>query len=157
MSHKQDNIRSKPGSIKVGATGKVSTLMTRELDDLESSSSNHMSRKRNSQSFPVTVCCGESRRQTLYNPSNTTTGSTNQRTEAKIQRKMQNMRRTGYDIPMSASEHVSLHRMSAKYEKRRPQFVEVVNLKCGTSLKKAWSSRTSNNGKVKFSRLSAST
>lgn len=154
MAHKQDNFRSKSGSIKVGATGKVSTLMTRELDDLELTSSNHVSHKRNTQSFPVTVCCGESRRQTLYNPANTTR-STDQRTEAKIQRKMP-MRHTSYDIPMSASENVSMRRKCVKDEKRRPQLVEVVNLECGTSLKKAWSSRTSNNGKVKFSRLSAS-
>lgn len=129
--------------------------MTRELDDLAHSSSNHVSRKRNTQSFPVTVYCGDSRRQTLYNPANATR-STDRRTEAKIPRKMHNMRHTSYDIPMSASENVSTHRKSVKDEQRRPQLVEVVNLKCGTSLKKAWSSRTSNNGKVKFSRLSAS-
>ncbi|KAL8088074.1 hypothetical protein AgCh_038005 [Apium graveolens] len=155
MANKVDNIRSKAGSIKVGATGQVSTLMTRELDDLARSSSNHVSRKKNTQSFPVAVSCGESRKQTIYNPANTMR-STDQRTEAKIQRKTHNMRHTIYDIPMSASKIVRVHRKSVKDEKIRPQIVEVVDLKCGTSLKKAWSSRTSNNGKLKFSRLSAS-
>lgn len=156
MAHKQDNLRSKQGFIKVGATGKVSTLMTRELDDLKQSSSNHVSRKRNTQSLPVTVCCGDFRRQSSYNSANTTR-STDKKTEARIRRKLHNMRHSGYDIPMFASDDVFIHSKPVRDEKRRPQFVEVVNLKCGTSLKKAWSSHTSNNGKVKFSRLSVST
>ncbi|WOH05735.1 hypothetical protein DCAR_0625155 [Daucus carota subsp. sativus] len=154
LAHEQNTIKRQPGSIRVGATGKVSTLMTHELDEVKGSSSHHVSRKRNTQNFPVTVYCGESRRQACYQSGNSTT-STGQRAETR-QKQQHNMRHTGRDIPVFASEDASVHMKPVRDEKRKPQYIEVVDLKCGTSLKKAWSRHTTKNRSLKFSRLSVS-
>ncbi|XWS09825.1 hypothetical protein CRYUN_Cryun39dG0022800 [Craigia yunnanensis] len=46
------------GSIKVGTTGTISSLMTRELDSIKSAKQAPVSFRHKSQTIPVSVACG---------------------------------------------------------------------------------------------------
>lgn len=143
MGHKPDDIKGGEGSIKVGATGRVSALMIRELEDC-----NSVSRKRNPKSVPVSVCCGVS-------ASSNKAGSrsnTVQRTQGNIRGKMHS-----YHIPMLASQDISVDKtppVRGKFENKRSKLVEIVDLKCGRKPGKVCSSPISK--KLNFSRLSVS-
>lgn len=153
------------GSIRIGATGKVSALMMQELDSITSSSNTCTCCKRRTQTAPVSISCGVStrrlqQRKASSNSSKTvgrlTTSSGHHRTPGSIQRKKQNVRQTTQSIPMLGMENISVGNTPnrSKPEKKRSQIVEIVDLKCGKP-HAAWSHPIGNQlRRLSFSKLS---
>ncbi|KAJ3705276.1 hypothetical protein LUZ61_008981 [Rhynchospora tenuis] len=143
--------------IKVGSTGTVASLMSRELDNIKitqitpqdaaTSSSNANTRRKKYQSGPVSVPCGANTRK-IVNPKKS---NLSKEEGDKLPR---NVRRNGHDAPILRGDCVGTEQTpnpsSAKSGKKgHLNAVEVVDLKCNNPM----SSRLR---KLGFSKLSES-
>ncbi|KAK3031867.1 hypothetical protein RJ639_035637 [Escallonia herrerae] len=162
MTRTLEDVKDDQGSISIGATGKVSTLMMQELDSIKRKSQNYVPRKRKPATATVSISCGSSmnRVHSRKAPSNcaSSSSSTGKRRPGmgSIPRKVGNNRKTAQLIPMLDSEDISIERTpaSCKSEKKLPKIVEIVDLKCGNP-DREWSSPISNRlKKLSFSRFS---
>ncbi|XP_010930456.1 uncharacterized protein [Elaeis guineensis] len=153
-------------SIKVGTTGTIGSLMSRELESMKQSSQASSSSRRKSQTGPVSVPCGASPKKTLQrkNPLNESGSSgggggsssnnngTAHRTPEDAHKPRHNPRKNGHRVPMLGSDDIPIDRNpnTDKVDKKgQPYIVEVVDLKCSNPM----SSRLR---KLGFSKLSES-
>ncbi|KAJ3670427.1 hypothetical protein LUZ60_010751 [Juncus effusus] len=160
-SNSKSNSNSKENlAIKVGSTGTVASLMSRELDtmkisqiapqDASSSSSNTNPRRKKNQSNPISVPCGANPKK-IVSPKkkNSSNGD-----DDKLPKR--NVRKSRYDAPILRGDFVGTDRnpnsnpkIGYGVKKGNLNFVEVVDLKCNNPM----SSRLR---KLGFSKLSES-
>ncbi|XP_043690611.1 uncharacterized protein LOC122641440 isoform X2 [Telopea speciosissima] len=132
------------GSVRIGATGTISSLMGRELASVKRSPQSPKSSLRKSPTIPVSVpCVSRTKRQsrTVVDEASTR-GSSNK----------------AHSVPMLGSDDIVIDNSHnrKKTDKKGSYIVEVVDLKCG-SHERAWSnSITHQFRKLSFSKLSQS-
>ncbi|KAL3503472.1 hypothetical protein ACH5RR_037921 [Cinchona calisaya] len=151
-----EEIRGGGGSIKVGTTGTIGALMSRELESIKPEL--QITARADCDSLPV----GPSTQKTVRSRSqvNETSSSSSMRTN-RI--KPENIRKTKHytrksQIPMLNSDNISVDGtpIRQKSDKRLSYMAEVVDIKCG-SPERAWASPITNRlKKLGFSKLSES-
>jgi hypothetical protein len=152
-------IKGGGGSIRVGTTGTISSLMTRELDSIKAAPSRTKPR-----AVPVSIPCGASTPKRLQ-PRKSTDGASSSGTRSYIDdrspeiiRKTKGYTRNTHRIPMLSSDGIALDRTPSreKTEKKGSNIVEIVDIKCGNQ-DRAWASPITNRlRKLGFSKLSES-
>lgn len=150
-------------SIRVGTTGKISVLMTRELESTRcESSETPVSCRRKCQTGPVSVSCGTyARRQHRRTTGNGKSSggsprSSSQGSHGSAHRKTCNSRLPACRVPILSSDEVSFDRTPDRNGpgKKGSCVVEIVDLNCGNP-ERGWSSPMANRlKKLGFSRLS---
>ncbi|EHA8590681.1 hypothetical protein COCNU_scaffold022222G000010 [Cocos nucifera] len=144
--------------IKVGTTGTIGSLMSRELEPMKQSSQASSSSRRRPQTGPVTVPCGASPKKTLQrkNPPNesgsSSSNGTDHRTPGYGHKPRHKPRKNGHRVPMLGSDNIPIDRNpnTENVEKKGQSYtVEIVDLKCSNPM----SSRLK---KLGFSKLSES-
>ncbi|KAJ0267090.1 hypothetical protein HA466_0009710 [Hirschfeldia incana] len=176
MAQKLEMIRGGGGSIKIGATGTVATLMTRELDSMKQPSPQTPTTKPIRTTIPVSVDCGTSsstprRPKARKSSDEASSSSNNARTPkghiAKSTHQVPNV--VGSDnvktpkghngkstnqLPMLGSDNVSLQ--GTPRREKRMNIVDIVDVKCGNP-DRAWANPiTSRLKKLGFSKLNES-
>ncbi|KAG4961932.1 hypothetical protein JHK82_038620 [Glycine max] len=167
MAQSLKGIKGGGGSIKLGTTGTISSLMTRELDHISSASKKQVSSARSkTQTLPVSVPCGSTTQKRLQQrKSSVEAGSsgsskiTNRRGPGNVMpQKTKTNGRNTQRIPMLGSDKCSVVRtpVREKNDKKIPNIVEIVDIKCGNA-EKAWATPLASRlKKLGFSKLSES-
>ncbi|KAJ8458198.1 hypothetical protein OPV22_031124 [Ensete ventricosum] len=128
------------GSLKVGTTGTIGSLMTRELESMKLSEQAPPSARRRQQTGPVFVPCGgapgkASRRR---NQTDGCGSSIAQSRPADAQRRRHSTRKNGHRVPMLGSGDSPMTGNSGtdKVEEKKGHghSVEVVDLKCSNPM-----------------------
>ncbi|KAI3928362.1 hypothetical protein MKW98_023963 [Papaver atlanticum] len=170
MVSKPELIKGAGGSIRVGTTGTISSLITKEMDN-RSSAQQHtpISTKRKPATIPLSLPSGSTPRTSLQrrrtadeassSGSSTSTSNINRRSSTSSARQSTGKKST-HDLPMLGSEDIPLertpYRATTSSNKKGPNIVEVVDIKCGKS-EKSWSTPISSRlKKLGFSKLSVS-
>ncbi|XP_044489819.1 uncharacterized protein LOC123214142 [Mangifera indica] len=157
MVQKLEAIKGGEGSIRVGTTGTISALMTRELESDKSA-------PQTPRSHPVSVPCGTSSTKRYQSRKSLDVASTSCSSNDTIHRSQEIPRKTkSYNkgthlIPMLASDSISSGRTPdlQKIDKKASNIVEIVDIKCGHP-ERAWASpKTHKLKKLGFSKLSES-
>lgn len=157
-------IKGGGGSIKVGSTGTISVLMSRELES--SNSASQMPDTRRNNSFPAFVTSPtdetSSRKlksKTLVNEATSSdTSSVNHKVPETKTRKKHYMGKTR-QIPMLEADNISIDGtpIRPKPTKKGSGMVEIVDIKCGNP-DRTWASPITNRlKKLSFSKLSENT
>lgn len=163
MVQSLDAIKGGGGSIRVGATGTISSLMTRELDSMKAASQKQVS-SRNKPHTGLSVPYGTSTpkrlqpRKSFDEASSSGSGNYIDHINPDNSRKAKNYPKRTHRIPMLGSDNIALDRTPSreKVDKKVSNIVEVVDIKCGTS-DRAWASPLTNKlKKLGFSKLSES-
>lgn len=169
MAQSLEAIKGGGGSIKLGTTGTISSLITRELDHISSAPKKQVpSRsKPQIQALPVSVPCGSTaqkilqpRKSSVEASSSGTSRNTNRRGAAGngMSQKTKTNGRNTQRIPMLGSDKCSVDRtpVREKNDKKIPNIVEIVDIKCGNA-EKAWATPLASRlKKLGFSKLSES-
>ncbi|WCJ26967.1 hypothetical protein M5689_008744 [Euphorbia peplus] len=157
MVQKLEEIKGGGGSIRVGTTGTISALMTRELESIKTSS--QASDKHKPAALPVPSSSTTPKRlhpqtrKPLDEASSSSNSSRNINSMSpQTSGKAKSCSKGSHRIPMLRSENVTLDRTPSreKTNKKGANIVEVVDIKCGYP-DKAWSSKLKKFG---FSKLS---
>ena len=165
MPHSPEIPTGNGDQIKVGTTGKVSSLMSRELESVKQSAQASSSSGKKHQDPPVSVPCGYSPKKTQLrkNPPNDPGSSSNSssssnfdsKSPADAQKPKPKPRRNEHRAPMLAATEItpekntSKEKTEKKKKKGHTYIAEVVDLKCNNPM----SSRLK---KLGFSKLSES-
>ncbi|KAH0859527.1 hypothetical protein HID58_087788 [Brassica napus] len=159
MAQKLEMIRGGGGSIKIGATGTVATLMTRELDSMKQPSPQTPTTRPIRTTIPVSVDCGTSsstpRRPKARKSSDEASSSNlpNVASDNARTPKGHNAKST-HQLPMLGSDNVSLQ--GTPRREKRMNIVDIVDVKCGNP-DRAWANPiTSRLKKLGFSKLNES-
>ncbi|OMO80604.1 hypothetical protein CCACVL1_12858 [Corchorus capsularis] len=166
MVQKLEAIRGGGGSIKVGTTGTISALMTRELDSIKTAPRTPVSIKHKPQTVPVSVPCGSATPKRLQlrrslDGGASTSGSSNNMSYKSPQtaQKSKSFPKNIHQVPMLGSDNVPLDRTPSRQKSDKKvvsNIVEVVDIKCGNP-DRAWASPITNRlKKLGFSKLSES-
>ncbi|KAM0943821.1 hypothetical protein DsansV1_C13g0126171 [Dioscorea sansibarensis] len=161
ISQKPEATNGNGYAIKVGATGTIGSLMSRELESMKEASQGSSSTQKKPQSPPVSVPCGSTprksqlrRNSTSDSSSSTSSGNSNtglNKIPPSAQKPKQNPWKNGHRVPILGAEDVNADRMNNRDQKKPNSYiVEVVDLKCSNPM----SSRLK---KLGFSKLSEST
>ncbi|CDY17282.1 BnaA10g09160D [Brassica napus] len=173
MAQKLELIRGGGGSIKIGATGTVATLMTRELDSMKQPSPQTPTTRPVRTTIPVSVDCGTSSstpRRPKARKSSDEASSSNVRTpkghNARGTHQLPNFAsdnartpkghnaKSTHQLPMLGSDNVSLQ--GTPRREKRMNIVDIVDVKCGNP-DRAWANPiTSRLKKLGFSKLNES-
>ena len=154
------------GSIRVGTTGTISSLMTRELDSIKSAPQMPLSSRTKPRAVPVSIPCGATTpkrvqaRKSCDGASSSGSSSYIDDRSHEIIRKTKSYTRNTQRIPMLGSDGIVLDRTLSrkKTEKKGSNIVEIVDIKCGNQ-DRAWASPISITNRLKklgFSKLSES-
>ncbi|XP_074573963.1 uncharacterized protein LOC141830435 [Curcuma longa] len=164
MAQRTNALNHKGDTVKVGTTGTISSLMTRELESIKHSDQTCTPTQRKQQTAPVSIPCGANPRKALqkrnqineqgssnnYNGGGSSTGHTNCARNIEGQKLRHAPRKTGHKIPMLVSDGSPMDQTlnACKAEKKAHSYiVEVVDLKCSnpmsTRLKKLGFSKLS--------------
>ena len=164
MAQTLEGIKGGGGSIKLGTTGTISSLMTRELDQISSAPHKQVSSTSKPRTLPLSVACGSTtpkrlqpRKSSDEASSSERSNSTNHSSPGKAQKTRSGDRST-QRIPILGYDNFPVDRSPAteKNDKKIPKVVEVVDIKCGNA-DKAWATPvTSRLKKLGFSKLSES-
>uniref|UniRef100_A0A0V0HZD0 Putative ovule protein n=1 Tax=Solanum chacoense TaxID=4108 RepID=A0A0V0HZD0_SOLCH len=152
------------GSIKVGTTGKVSALMSRELHSKKPS----FQAPTSSRNKTPTVCgfiAGSATSPKRMKPrtpsdeasSSGTTSKHNNKSPESLRKTKHNSRKT-HQIPILESENISVDGtpISKKPDRKGPYMVEIVDVKC-RSMDRTWATPIKNSlKKLRFTKLSDS-
>lgn len=164
MTQTPDIPKENGDPIKIGTTGKVSSLMSKELESIKNSPQASYPPRKKLQDPPVSVPCGYSPRRSQQrknqpnDPSSSRSSNcsnTDSQSSADDQKTKPKPRRNEHGSPMLASTGTTLEKTPSKekLEKKKKghtHIVEVVDLKCNNPM----SSRLK---KLGFSKLSEST
>lgn len=153
------------GSIKVGTTGKVSALMSRELDSKKSSSQTPTS-SRNKSPNVCGFIAGSATSPKRMKPrtssdeassSGTTSKHHNNKSPESLRKSKHNSRKT-HQIPILESENISVDGtpIRQKPDRKGPTLVEIVDIKCGSAEKTRANLMKNRLKKIGFSKLSES-
>ncbi|KAM3302500.1 hypothetical protein P3S67_017002 [Capsicum chacoense] len=134
-----ESIRGGGGSIKVGTTGTVSALMSRELDSKPSTSTTSVSRRYRS----PTVCSfstgdatspKRTKPRTSIDEASSSWASEDNKNGPEIVRKAKHYNCKTPQIPILESENISVDRtpIRRKPNRKGPTLVEIVDIKCGS-------------------------
>ncbi|KAJ4976692.1 hypothetical protein NE237_001798 [Protea cynaroides] len=158
-----DAIKGGGGSVRIGATGTVSSLMSKELDSVKKSQQSPKSSLRRSPTIPVSVPCvsrhKKQPRTTVVNEASTNGSSSNHRSPGSIRKTRSSIHKNAHSVPMLGADDTVVDNSPnrKKPEKKGSYIVEVVDLKCG-SHNKAWSNPITHQlRKLSFSKLSERT
>ncbi|KAJ8622082.1 hypothetical protein MRB53_030611 [Persea americana] len=150
------------GSVRVGTTGTIGTLMMRELDSLKHMRHSSTSSRKIPPTLPVSVPCHAIPRKSMPRRSlvdeTSRSSSSIYRNPRNTQKMKSDLQKSDHHIPMLSSSDVPMEGKpnGEKLDKKGPSIVEVVDLKCG-SLDRPWSSPiTTRLKKLGFSKLSES-
>ncbi|GLU23613.1 hypothetical protein SLE2022_396050 [Rubroshorea leprosula] len=163
MVQKLEAIKGGGGSIKIGATGTISSLMTRELDLIKSAPQTPVSCIHKPETLPASVACNHATprrlqlRKSLDEAS--TSGSSNRKNDRSNQNSLKrksNLKNT-HQVPMLGSDNIALDGTSSREKTdKKVNIVEIVDIKCGNP-DRAWASPITNRlKKLGFSKLSES-
>ncbi|CAI0436461.1 unnamed protein product [Linum tenue] len=151
MVPKLEAIKGGGGSVKVGATGTISALMTRELESAKSSPQTSSPRDLKIRTASVSVPCNAKK------PVDEASTSGSRSPEALRRAKQQ--AKGSHRVPMLGSDNLTMDRTPSREKKNNKKvinIVEVVDIKCG-SPDRAWATPlTSKLKKLGFSKLSES-
>lgn len=164
MAQTLEAIKVGGGSIRVGTTGKVSVLMSRELDSRTPSSQTPTSSRNKS----PTVCgfiAGSATSPKRMKPRTTsdeasssgTTSKHNSKSPESLRKTKHNNRKT-HQIPILESENISVDGtpICQKSDRKGPCMVEIVDVKC-KSMDRTWAIPIKNSlRKLRFTKLSDS-
>ncbi|XP_047950548.1 uncharacterized protein LOC125196183 [Salvia hispanica] len=149
-------IRGGGGSVKVGTTGKISALMSREIESAS---------KAPSASTSVAVSASDIAPRKLKSRTSTDEGSSSAAVNTKNGKCPEPVRKTKHHrtgrthyIPMLAADNMSLDGtpVRQKPSRRAPGLVEIVDINCGNP-EKTWKKPITNRlKKLGFSKLSES-
>ncbi|CAA2953693.1 Hypothetical predicted protein [Olea europaea subsp. europaea] len=154
-------IKGGGGSIKVGSTGTISVLMSRELESSNSASQTPDTSRNDSFPASVTSPADEtsSRRLKSKTPvneaSSSGTSSANHKVSETTTRKKHYMGKT-HQIPMLKADNISIDGtpIRPKPARKGSAMVEIVDIKCGNP-DRTWTSPITNRlKKLSFSKLS---
>ncbi|CAI0437149.1 unnamed protein product [Linum tenue] len=150
MVPKLEAIKGGGGSVKVGATGTISALMTRELESAKSSPQTSSPRDLKIRTASFSVPC---------NVVTTTPTSTSGSRSPEALRRSKQQAKGSHRVPMLGSDNLTMDRTPSREKKNNKKvinIVEVVDIKCG-SPDRAWATPlTSKLKKLGFSKLSES-
>ncbi|KAK9050279.1 hypothetical protein SSX86_030750 [Deinandra increscens subsp. villosa] len=124
------------GTIRIGATGKVSALMMQELDsnNIKTSSKKPAIKSERIQTSPVSIDCGGSTKR-LHKMMSFNGGSSSNNDNATTPRKKENKKHAIQQIPMLDSEDLWMDKTPVRGNPRKKviarRIVETVDLKCG--------------------------
>ncbi|KAG6634578.1 hypothetical protein I3843_12G127000 [Carya illinoinensis] len=160
MVQKLETIKGRGGSIRVGTTGTISSLMTRELDSIKFAPQMPVSSRTKPQSVPVLVPYGGTtpKRPQPRKSSDMASSSYNDHRSPEITRKNKSYSTNIHRIPMLAVDSIILDRIPSgeKNDKKGSNIVEIVDIRCGKQ-DRAWASPIANRlKKLGFSKLSES-
>lgn len=157
MVHTLETIKDGGGSIKVGTTGTISSLMTRELESIKPA-------LQTPQTPPVSVACGATSakrlqpRKSLDEASTSSSSSNTIRRSHEVVRKTKSYTKSTHRVPMLGSDNKMPDRTPnrQKTNKKGPNIVEIVDIRCGQP-DRAWANPITNKlKKLRFSKLSES-
>lgn len=158
-------IKGGGGSIRVGTTGTISSLMTRELNSTKAASQKKASSRNKHQSVSVSVPCGATTpkrlqaRKSFDEPSSSGSCKFINHSSPNLSRKTKGYCKNKHQTPMIGSDDNALDRTFSreKNEKKGSNIVEVVGVKCGSSDNRPWTNPLTNRlKKLGFSKLSES-
>ncbi|XP_060189097.1 uncharacterized protein LOC132618057 [Lycium barbarum] len=156
-----ESTRGGGGSIKVGTTGTIGALMSRELDSKTSASPTPVSRRYRSPtvcSFATGDATSPKRmkpRRSMDEASSSGASEDNKNSPEIVRKAKQYYNCKTPQIPMLESENISVDGTPIR-QKKGPTLVEIVDVKCG-SAEKTWAAPMKNRlKKLSFSKLSAS-
>lgn len=173
MVQKLEAIKGGGGSIKVGTTGTISSLMTRELDTIKSAPQTPVSFRHKPQTIPISVACGsvtpkklQQRKSFDHGASTSGSGSSNSNimkyeSTHQTAQKVKSIHKNIHQVPMLGSNNnIALERTASRQKNDKKvvsNIVEVVDIKCGNP-DKAWANPITNRLKKLggFSKLSDS-
>ncbi|KAJ1291135.1 hypothetical protein BS78_02G295400 [Paspalum vaginatum] len=160
MARATELVHGEPGAIKVGATGTIGSLMTRELDAIKVAPQAAASPRLRRQGCPVSVSCGSTPRKAILRKSSSDVsssrssngnGNRSDRVSSEEACKPRRVsRRNTFDSPMLRSDGALVDQSpsAGKAKKKGGVYgVEVVDVKCSNPM----SSRLR---KLGFSKLS---
>ncbi|PWA89360.1 hypothetical protein CTI12_AA111730 [Artemisia annua] len=138
MVRASENVKVKEGggvgTIRIGATGKVSALMMQELDtNVKPSSKKICVETRKMQTAPVSVDCGGSKKRLKRMMSLNRSGPSNAPDQTRPEKK-KNTRKGSQKIPMLDSEDSWMDKTPIRgkeHKKVTQRIVETVDLTCG--------------------------
>ncbi|XP_043689414.1 uncharacterized protein LOC122640320 [Telopea speciosissima] len=155
-----DAIKGGGGSVRIGATGTVGSLMTRELDSVKRSPQSSKSSPRKSPTLSVSVPCVSRPkrlpRTTVVNVASTSGSSSNHKSPGSTRKTRSSVLKKSHSIPMLGSDDTIVDNSPnrKKPDKKGSYIVEVVDLKCG-SHDRPWSNPITHQlRKLSFSKLS---
>ncbi|PSS06146.1 hypothetical protein CEY00_Acc19419 [Actinidia chinensis var. chinensis] len=147
-------IKGGGGSIKVGTTGTISALMSRELESTKSSLQTPISSRNKSPSVSISPIVSKRPMQRI-SPDKASSSSNNKKSLENVRKTKHNNRKT-HQIPMLDSDNISLDGTPSRDKPdKRAYIVEVVDLKCGNP-DRTWAPITNRLKKLGFSKLSES-
>ncbi|XP_054804369.1 uncharacterized protein LOC129307431 [Prosopis cineraria] len=156
QTHTLEGIKGGGGSIKVGTTGTISSLMTRELEQQFSSTPR---KQVTSRTKPQTLPSNGNITPKKLQPRNSfdeASSSSGIHRSTKIPQKTKTNGRHSHRIPMLGFDSFVVDKSPTreKKDKKISNIVEVVDIKCGNS-DKAWATPITNRlRKLGFSKLS---
>uniref|UniRef100_A0A6N2K8X9 Uncharacterized protein n=1 Tax=Salix viminalis TaxID=40686 RepID=A0A6N2K8X9_SALVM len=166
MVQKLEAIKGGGGSIRVGTTGTIGALMTREMESIKPSTqaSASASGQGKPRTIPVSVPCSSTTprklqpRKSLDEASSSGCRSGIGHRSPETPRKVKSFNKSTHRMPMLGSESSTLDRTPSreKPDKKAIHIVEIVDIKCGNP-ERAWANPiTSKLKKLGFSKLSES-
>lgn len=160
MVQKLEATKGGGGSIRIGSTGTISSLMRRELESSKSTPQMTASSRRKTRAVPVSDSCGASAPKKMQprKSSDEASSSCAANGSPEVSRKMKSYTRNTHRIPMLNSNGIPLDITPniQKTEKKSSSIVEIVDIKCGHQ-DRAWASPITNRlKKLGFSKLSES-
>lgn len=160
MAQTLEIIKEDGKSIRIGTTGTIGSLMTRELESVKSVSQVPTISPRNKAPMvAVSVPCSTSAPKKLQPRTSSDEASSSKSVNHRspeTARKTKNYTRKGHKIPMLGADNISLDRTPCRQKTEKKGSVEIVDIKCGNT-DRAWSSPITNRlKKLGFSKLSES-
>ncbi|KAK9089671.1 hypothetical protein Scep_028753 [Stephania cephalantha] len=164
---KLEDMKGGGGSVKVGTTGTVGSLINRELQSIQQTPMPSKGKPSvASVSFPSTATSDARMHRRTMNEASTSTGSSSSnsggvngishRNPGTNKRTVQSAQKSRHRVPMLGSDDVAVETppRRTKPAKKGANIVEVVDIKCG-SHEKMWASpMASRLKKISFSKLS---
>ncbi|GAV68621.1 hypothetical protein CFOL_v3_12124 [Cephalotus follicularis] len=164
MVQNLEAIKGGGGSIKVGTSGTVSALMSKEMEYIKPALKSPGFSQDKARPIPVSVACGAATLSMLQSRKSldeaSSSGGSNKIDcrSTEIPKKSRSYTESTYRIPMLSSDNLASGRTPSRYKtnKKGSNIVEIVDIKCGKA-DRAWASPITNRlKKLNFSKLSES-
>ena len=161
MVQKLEAIKGGGGSTRVGTTGTIGALITRELESIKPSPRASASVQAKPGTILVSVPCSATTPRKLQARKSLDEASSSgmNRRSPETRQKMKNFNKSTHHMPMFGSDSIILDRTPSrkKSDKKATKIVEIVDIRCG-SPDRTWANPiTSKLKKLGFSKLSEST
>ncbi|XP_030542388.1 uncharacterized protein LOC115749601 [Rhodamnia argentea] len=153
-------IKGGGGSIRIGTTGTISSLMMRELESIKSAPKAPISPRNRPRPHVVSISCKATTPKRPQRRKSDGASSSNCADERspEVPRKTKGHARTNTQLPMLAGDDVALDGTAGrrKTDKKVTNIVEVVDIRCGNA-DRAWAGPIATRlKKLSFSKLSES-